>query len=114
MERASDESTSPPDLSSAPKVSSKPANSILKSGLAKIKRKRFPLSKLVVCICMTLCICSESNDNNTGATTNKKRQTEGNYIISYCCHFVCNCAEYHMNSSVDITTSKPVAIRSYQ
>ena len=65
---------------------------------------------MVVCICMTLCVCSESNDNNTGATTNKKRRTEGNYIISYCCHFVCNCAENHVNSSVDITTSKPVAI----
>ena len=49
MERASDESTSPPDPSSVsniPIVSSKPANSILKSGLVKIKRKRFPLSTI--------------------------------------------------------------------
>ena len=44
MERAADESTSP-SSSSAPNVPNrvmpKPVNSILKSGLVKIKRKRF-------------------------------------------------------------------------
>lgn len=85
MERATDQASAPSSSQSVtttvPKmVTAKSVNTLLKSGLVKIKRKRCQL--LCIIIAAMWCIYSESSDNNVmktsaAITTNKKQRIEG-------------------------------------